>query len=87
MMTTPVSRATVGKTLAELTALADEALRSHPGCDSARVLALVPLPGQSEGRNWEIPEVVLGDSLISDVDRAVLSVHRRLGRLYHLVAG
>ena len=29
--------------------------------------------------------VVLGDSLISDVDRAVLSVHRRLGRKFHLV--
>ena len=39
-----------------------------------------------EGRNWEIPNVVLGDSLISDVDRAVMSVHRRLGRKYHLLA-
>ena len=29
--------------------------------------------------------VVLGDSLISDVDRAVMSVHRRLGRKYHLL--
>jgi hypothetical protein len=29
--------------------------------------------------------VVLGDSLISDVDRAVITVHRRLGRKYHLL--
>ncbi len=86
-MTGPLSRTTVGKTLAELTALADEALRSQPGCESARVLDLSPLPGIREGRNWEIPQVLLGDSLISDVDRAVLSVHRRLGRKYHLVGG
>jgi hypothetical protein len=45
------------------------------------------LPNIREGRNWEIPNVVLGDSLISDVDRAVMSVHRRLGRKYHLLAG
>ena len=37
------------------------------------------------GRNWEIPNVVLGDSLISDVDRAVITVHRQLGRQFHLV--
>ena len=43
------------------------------------------LPNIREGRNWEIPNVILGDSLISDVDRAVMSVHRRLGRKYHLV--
>jgi hypothetical protein len=30
--------------------------------------------------------VALGDSLISDVDRAVITVHRQLGRKYHLVA-
>ncbi|WP_334476104.1 MULTISPECIES: hypothetical protein [unclassified Bradyrhizobium] len=42
------------------------------------------LPNIREGRNWEIPNVVLGDSLISDVDRAVLSVHRRLGRKFYL---
>jgi hypothetical protein len=29
---------------------------------------------------------MLGDSLISDVDRAVITVHRRLGRKFHLVA-
>ncbi|WP_311968047.1 hypothetical protein [Bradyrhizobium archetypum] len=45
------------------------------------------LPNIRAGRNWEIPNVVLGDSLISDVDRAVMSVHRRLGRKYHLLAG
>ncbi|WP_338026082.1 hypothetical protein [Bradyrhizobium algeriense] len=43
------------------------------------------MPNIREGRNWEIPNVVLGDSLISDVDRAVITVHRRLGRKYHLV--
>ena len=49
------------------------------------VPAVRGLPNIREGRNWEIPNVVLGDSLISDVDRAVMSVHRRLGREYHLV--
>jgi hypothetical protein len=76
-VTTPKSRS-------ELTAIADEALRGQPGCDTARVVALAPLPHRS-GRNWEIPNVVLGDSLISDVDRAVMSVHHRLGRKFHLV--
>ena len=47
----------------------------------------VALPGVREGRNWEIPHVMLGDSLISDVDRAVMSVHHRLGRRFHLVDG
>jgi len=28
---------------------------------------------------------VLGDSLISDVDRAVITVHGQLGRKFHLV--
>ena len=37
------------------------------------------LPNVNEGRNWEIPNVVLGDSLISDVDRAVMSVHPPAG--------
>ena len=77
-MTTPKSRS-------ELTAIADEALRSEPGCETARVVALSPLPGARGGRNWEIPNVVLGDSLISDVDRAVMSVHHRLGRKFHLL--
>ena len=44
---------------------------------------LAPLP--EGGRNWEIPQVVLGDSLISDIDRAVITVHRQLGRKFHLV--
>ena len=69
----------------ELTAIADEALRSQPGCETARVVALAPLPHVRSGRNWEIPSVVLGDSLISDVDRAVMSVHHQLGRRFHLV--
>jgi len=76
---------TVGKTHAELTAIADEALRDQPGCETARVVTLAPLANASGGRNWEIPNVVLGDSLISDVDRAVMSVHRQLGRKFHLV--
>jgi len=74
---------TTGKSLAELTQLADEALRSQPGCETARVPGLNGLPGSS-GRNWEIPNVVLGDSLISDVDRAVITVHHQLGRQFHL---
>jgi hypothetical protein len=76
---------TSGKTHAELTELACEALRSQPGCETARVPGLTRLPNVREGRNWEIPNVILGDSLISDVDRAVLTVHRQLGRQFHLL--
>lgn len=77
--------ATIGKTAAELTQLAEGALRSHVGCETASVPAVRALPNIREGRNWEIPNVVLGDSLISDVDRAVITVHRQLGRKYHLL--
>ena len=76
---------TIGKNSAELTQLADEALRSQPGCATARVPGLCGLPNVREGRNWEIPNVILGDSLVSDVDRAVMTVHRQLGRRYHLL--
>ena len=76
---------TVGKTEIELIALANAALRRQPGCESARVVAVAPLPHARAGRNWEIPNVVLGDSLISDVDRAVMSVHHQLGRKFYLV--
>jgi hypothetical protein len=78
---------TSGKSHAELTQLAEEALRSQPGCETARVPGLAGLPNVREGRNWEIPNVVLGDSLISDVDRAIISVHHRLGRKFHLLRG
>ncbi|HLZ01556.1 MAG TPA: hypothetical protein VKR55_05310 [Bradyrhizobium sp.] len=76
---------TVGKSRSELTEIANAALRDQPGCETARVVALAPLPHVQGGRNWEIPQVVLGDSLISDVDRAVITVHRQLGRKFHLV--
>jgi hypothetical protein len=76
---------TTGKTERELTAIADEELRRQPGCESARVVALAPVANAAGGRNWEIPNVVLGDSLISDVDRAVITLHRQLGRRFHLV--
>jgi len=76
---------TTGKNRAELTQLAEQALRSQPGCETASVPAVRGFFNIREGRNWEIPNVVLGDSLISDVDRAVMSVHHRLGREYHLV--
>ena len=76
---------TIGKNRAELSELANEALRSEPGCATARVTGLQALPDAWGGRNWEIPSVVLGDSLISDVDRAVITVHHRLGRKFHLV--
>jgi hypothetical protein len=76
---------TTAKSRSELTEIANEALRSQPGCETARVVALAPLPNTGSGRNWEIPNVVLGDSLISDVDRAVITVHRQLGRQFHLV--
>ena len=78
---------TTGKSRSELTQIADDALRGQPGCETASVTAVRGLPNIREGRNWEIPNVVLGDSLISDVDRAVMSVHRRLGRKYHLLGG
>jgi hypothetical protein len=77
---------TTGKSRAELTQIADAALRSQPGCETASVPTVRGLPNIREGRNWEIPNVVLGDSLISDVDRAVMSMHRQLGRKYHLLA-
>ena len=77
--------ATIGKTKSELTQLAEAALRSQAGCETASVPAVRALPNVREGRNWEIPNVVLGDSLISDVDRAVITVHRQLGRQYHLI--
>jgi hypothetical protein len=76
---------TIGKNNAELTQLANEALRMEPGCETARILGLYGLPDVRQGRNWEIPNVILGDSFISDVDRAVLAVHHRLGRKYHLL--
>lgn len=79
------SMATTGKLRSDLIAIANEALRSQPGCETARIVALAPLPHAYAGRNWEIPHVVLGDSLISDVDRAVMSVHHQLGRRFHLV--
>ncbi len=75
---------TIAKSSAELTELADETLREQPGCDTARVAGVQKLPDVRHGRNWEIPQVILGDSLISDVDRAVLTIHRQLGRKYHL---
>ena len=76
---------TTGKNRAELTQIADDALRSQPGCETASVPAVRALPKIREGRNWEIPNVVLGDSLISDVDRVVITVHHQLGRKFHLV--
>jgi hypothetical protein len=76
---------TIAKSRSELTAIANEALRNQPGCETARVIALAALPHARSGRNWEIPNVVLGDSLISDVDRAVITVHHQLGRRFHLV--
>ncbi len=76
---------TTGKSQSELTEIANEALRTQPGCETARVVALAALPHARGGRNWEIPSVLLGDSLISDIDRAVITVHHQLGRQFHLV--
>lgn len=78
--------ATIGKSRAELTQIANEALRGQPGCETATVIAVRPVPDVRSGRNWEIPNVSLGDSLISDVDRAVITLHHRLGRKFHLLA-
>lgn len=77
---------TTGKSRTELTQIANDALRGQPGCATASVPAVHGLPNIRESRNWEIPNVILGDSLISDVDRAVMLVHRQLGRKYHLLA-
>ena len=76
---------TVGKSRSELTEIANAALRDQPGCETARVIGLAPRKHAAGGRNWEIPQVVLGDSLISDVDRAVITLHRQLGRKFHLL--
>ena len=76
---------TAGKTRTELTELAETALRSQPGCETALVPDLQAVANAGGGRNWEIPNVVLGDSLISDVDRAVITVHHQLGRKFHLL--
>ena len=78
---------TIGKNSAELTELANEALRDQPGCETASVPGVQPLPEIRFGRNWEIPNVAIGDSLISDVDRAVITVHHQLGRKFHLLSG
>jgi hypothetical protein len=75
---------TIGKTSAELTEIVNHALRSQPGCATAIIPALQVLPNVRTGRNWQIPNVILGDSLISDVDRAVITIHHQLGRRYHL---
>jgi hypothetical protein len=77
---------TIGKSQVELTRLVEEAIRDQPGCETARVPGVHALPHVREGRNWEIPHVILGDSLISDIDRAVMTVQRRLGRAFHLTA-
>ena len=77
---------TIGKGRTELTQLVEKAIREQPGCETARVPGVHGLPHVREGRNWEIPHVILGDSLISDIDRAVMTVQRRLGRAFHLIA-
>ena len=74
-----------GRASVVTTRLANDALRNQPGCETASVPDVGKLPGVRSGRNWEIPNVVLGDSLISDVDRAVLAVHHQLGRKFHLL--
>jgi hypothetical protein len=76
---------TTGKTSAELTLIANEALRGQPGCETAGITGVQPVPDARGGRNWEIPNVALGESLISDVDRAVMTLHHQLGRKFHLL--
>jgi len=76
---------TIGKSHDELTRLVEDAIREQPGCETALVPGVHGLPHVHEGRNWEIPHVILGDSLISDIDRAVMAVQRRLGRVFHLI--
>src|ERR1700744_2606994 len=43
-LVTAAAMSTTGKSQSELLAIADEALRSQPGCETARVVALAPLP-------------------------------------------
>jgi hypothetical protein len=45
--------ATIGKTNAELTQIANEALRSQPGCETASITGLDLLADVRSGRNWE----------------------------------
>jgi len=54
--------ATTGMTDIEMVRLVDEALRSQAGCETASVPAVRGLPNIREGRNWEIPNVILGDA-------------------------
>jgi hypothetical protein len=75
----------IAKNAAELTELTNAAIRDQPGCETVIVPGLAALPHGGVGRNWEIPSVILGDSLISDVDRAVITVHHQLGRKFHLL--
>ena len=77
--------ATIGKTAAELTQIANEALRGQVGCETASIAGVQAVPGVRSGRNWEIPNVALGESLISDIDRAVITLHHQLGRKFHLL--
>ncbi|SIO33889.1 hypothetical protein SAMN05443247_04126 [Bradyrhizobium erythrophlei] len=76
---------TSGRNKAELTQLANEELRNQPGCETAVITDLHALANARGTRNWEIPNVILGDSLISDVDRAVITIHHQLGRKFHLL--
>ena len=46
---------TIGKNKADLTWLANEVLRSQPGCGTALVPDLHVLANVRGGRNWEIP--------------------------------
>ena len=76
---------TIGRSKAELIQLANEALRGQPGCETALVIELHALSNVHGARNWEIPTVIIGDSLISDVDRAIITIHHQLGRRFHLL--
>ena len=80
-----MNRATIGKSQAELTQLANDALRNEPGCETARVPEVNALPDVAFRAELANPPCRAGRHLISDIDRAVITVHHRLGRKFHLV--
>ena len=49
--------ATLGRTHAELTKLARDALRDEPGCKTTTVTSIDRVPELKDGRNWTIGNV------------------------------
>ena len=76
---------TSGKSTAELTTLALEALREQPRCSEIPYITVRELPDVPDGRNWEIYYVDSGPISIGYIVQAMDAVHDELGPLYHWV--